>query len=162
MSSQLDELVQQVNALQESRARDIALQLAQGILDLHADALERLMELVSETDGGAALLEAFAADPKVGGVLLLHDLHPQDLETRVRRALDDPAFRMRGATAELISVEGARVRVRIEGGGALRSAVEEAVWGAAPDAREVILEGAPNESVASSFVPIEYLRAGCP
>jgi hypothetical protein len=162
MSAQLDQLVQQAEALQDPQARDTALQLAQGILDLHATALERLMELVSEAEGGAALMETFAADPQVGGVLLLHGLHPQDLETRVRRALDDPAFRMRGAGVELISVEGDLVRVRIEGGGALHSAVEQALWDAAPDAREVILEGAARESFASSFVPLGTLLASCP
>ena len=42
----------------------------------------------------------------VGGLLMLHGLHPLDLETRVRQALDQvrPYLRSHGGNVELLGV----------------------------------------------------------
>ncbi|HTS47792.1 MAG TPA: hypothetical protein VMH05_07605 [Bryobacteraceae bacterium] len=160
MSGQIEELLQKVQALEQPQARETALGLAQAILDLHAAALARMLELVSESGDGPALIDKIAADPQAGSVLLLHDLHPLDLAARVERALEDKSFHGRGATVELVSVQDGVVRVRIEGGPALHSAVERAIWEAAPDARELIVDGAPDRVSSAGFVPIEQLLAG--
>jgi len=160
VSGQIEELLQKVQALEQPQARETALGLAQAILDLHAAALARMLELVSESGDGPALIDKIAADPQAGSVLLLHDLHPLDLAARVERALEDKSFHGRGATVELVSVQDGVVRVRIEGGPALHSAVERAIWEAAPDARELIVDGAPDRVSSAGFVPIEQLLAG--
>ena len=74
-------------------------------MDFHADGLERMMQMVSEADSSGAVQQALGSDDLVGGILLLHDLHPLDLEARVPRALDQPEFQSRGSGCELISVE---------------------------------------------------------
>ncbi len=160
MRSQIEERLQQVQALERPQARETALGLAQAILDLHAAALARMLQLMSESDDGTALIDKIAADPQAGSVLLLHDLHPLDLASRVERALEDPSFHGRGATAELVSVQDGVVRVHIDGGPALRSAIERAIWEAAPDARELIVDGALDHAGPAGFVPIEQLLAG--
>jgi hypothetical protein len=156
---QIEELVQKVQALPDPAARQTALDLVQAILDLHADALERMMEIVAGGESGPAIIEALVADPWASGILLLHDLHPLDLETRVARALDDPAFRSRGATVELISIQGGVIRVRIDGGPGLKQAVEKALWEAAPEAVELLVEGGAVQA-SSNFVPLEALLTG--
>lgn len=158
--SQIEELLQKVQALEQPQARGTALELAHAILDLHAAALEKMLELVAESADGPALIDKIAADPQTGSVLLLHDLHPLDLAARVERALEDKSFHGRGATVELVSIQEGVVRVRMEGGPALRLAVERAIWDAAPDARELILDGAPDRVSSAGFVPIEQLIAG--
>jgi hypothetical protein len=49
--------------------------------------LARILELVGAGGGGPAPLEPLLADSRVAALLTLHDLHPDDLRTRVQRAL---------------------------------------------------------------------------
>lgn len=148
-------LVAKVQDLPDAVARNTALDLVQAVMDLHAEALGRALEIVAEANGGSEVMEALGADAVVSGILLLHDLHPLGLEARVRRALDRPEFRARGASAELLAVDGENVRVKIEGGHALREAVETALSEAAPDA-VIEIEGAAH---SASFVPLAALMA---
>jgi len=158
-SEQIEELVQKVQSLPDAGARQTALELVQAILDLHSAALERIMEIVAGGEGGPAIVDAIATDSCASSILLLHDLHPVDLETRVARALDNPAFRSRGASAELVSIKDGVIRVRIDGGTGLRQAVEKGVWEAAPEAVEVLVEGGAGQ-ILNNFVPLEALLTG--
>ena len=158
-NGRIEELVQKVQSLPDPIARQTALELVQAVLELHASALERMTEIIAGSEGGPAIMDALATDPHTSSVLLLHDLHPLDLDTRLARALDNPAFRSRGATVELVSVQEGVIRVRIDGGLGLRQAVEKALWEAAPEAVDLIVEGGPDQ-VSSNFVPLEALLTG--
>ena len=159
-TERLDSLVQRVRSLADPAARDAALELVQAVMDLHAASLERMMDIVHESEAGEAIFEAYAADAAVGNMLLLHDLHPLDLEQRVRRALDQPAFHGRGVAVEVVSIRDGVVRVRIERDSALKSAVEKALTEAAPDAAGLIVEGGADNHPGSNFVPLAQLLAG--
>lgn len=152
-TDRLESLVEKVRSLPDADARDSALALVQAVMELHAAGLERMMEMVAPE---TALLEEFAKDPAVSAILLLHNLHPHDLNTRVRNALDQPSLRGRGATVELVSIRGAMVHVRIEGGPALEGAVRNAITEAAPDVDDIQIDvvGAKN-----GFVPLTQLLA---
>lgn len=154
-TERLDSLVQRVRAIADPAARDAALELVQAVMDLHASSLEQMMDILHESGAGAAAFDAFAADAQVSNMLLLHDLHPLDLEQRVRRALAQPAFR----TVEVLSVRDGAVRVRLEGGSALRGAVEQALAEAAPDADAITVEGG-TANHSNGFVPLTQLLAG--
>jgi hypothetical protein len=158
-AERLETLVKKVRSLHDAAARDAALELVQAVMELHASGIERMMEIVHEFGAGEPVFEAFAADNVVSGILLLHDLHPLDLEDRVRRALDQPSFRGRGVTVEVLSVRDGIVDIRIEGGPALRSAVEKALAEAAPDAVEIVIQGAAGNHAPAGFVPLERLLA---
>jgi len=160
VSEQISQLVEQVRALPDTRARDTAIQLAQAILDLHSEALARLLALLP-FEADSQLIERLADDPKIGGVLLLHDLHPLDLAARVRKALDSPTLRNAAQKIEMLSTEEGVVRVRVEHGHHVRAALEQLIWEAAPDARQVIVEG-DDQPARSEFVPIQQLLAGSP
>ncbi len=57
------------------------------ILELHGAGLERMMEITSGAgDPVKALIRRFAGDNLVASLLVLHNLHPDDLETRVQHA----------------------------------------------------------------------------
>jgi len=157
-TARIEELIDQVRALPDPLSRSLALALVQAVMDFHAEALERIMALASEADSSGAVISALASDDLAGGMLLLHDLHPLDLEARVRRALDQPALHARGAAVNLISVEDGNVRVHVEGGPALRNTVEKALAAAAPDAAGILIEGAEGMP-AANFVPLEQLLA---
>jgi hypothetical protein len=154
----LEELVRRVRALEDIRARDTALELVQVVMDLHGAALERTLALIAQTEGGGAIIDQLAHDPAVSPLLLLHDLHPVDLETRVRRAVEQRSLARRGCSARVVSVADGQIRLRVEGDAGFAEQVRAAIVEAAPDAGEVLIE---SEAAAAppNFVPLEQLLA---
>jgi Fe-S cluster biogenesis protein NfuA/nitrite reductase/ring-hydroxylating ferredoxin subunit len=119
----------------------------------------------------ARILEAFANDALIAHLLLLHDLHPVDVETRVRRALEEvrPYLQSHGGNVELLAVEEGVARLRLQGSCSgcpsstmtLKLAIEEAIQKAAPDLDRIEAEGVtapPRAPVA--FVPASDLLRG--
>lgn len=160
----LEALVQQAERLPDPAARAHARELVQALLDLHAAGLERLLGHVAAAgEAGDAILGACAADDEVGGLLLLHGLHPVSEEDRVRRGLEQvrPFIRSHGGTVELLGLEDGIVRLRFDGGcgcgsssAAVRKAIEDAVYGRAPDVAAVEIEGleeVPESNGAARF-----------
>jgi hypothetical protein len=108
------------------------------------------MEIVAEAgEAGYRIFDQFAADELVGSLLLLYGLHPEDFETRVRRAIDSVPY------LELAGTDDGVVRVRSTSASVSREAVEQIIYSAAPEATAVHIEAA--HSAASSFVPVEAL-----
>lgn len=129
----------------QTRIREIV----QGVLALHASGLERLLDLVAESHFD--LFDAFAHDELVSGLLMLHGLHPLELEDRVRQALEQvrPALRSHGGSVELLGVDGGVVRLRLDGNChgcpsssvTMRQTVEEAICAHAPEVTAIEVEG---------------------
>lgn len=145
-------------------------ELLQAVMSLHGACLERMLEITRQTGAlGQTLIESFANDEKVRNLLLLYDLHPIALETRVQKAIDKigPYLRSHGASAELLALdEAGAVRVRLEGNGAgcsssaggLKSALEQAIYDAAPDVTAIHVEGSfVEQKAAIAFVPLATL-----
>lgn len=143
----ITELVRGVEEIEDRESRERALQLMEAVLELHGAGLERMIAIVAEAgESGDAVIRRFTTDDLVSNLLLLHNLHPDDPETRIREAIR----RMHGK-AELMGLfEGvARVRLSAEGCG-LRESVIALVREAAPEIGEVIVE----ESQVNGFVPL--------
>jgi len=165
---ELELLLREMEEGPESPVRARARQIGHATLDLHARALTRMMEIVAaDAATGRQLADALASDPLVAGMLLLHGLHPLDLETRVRGAVERLARTLRGQGADVVVVAVVEdtVRLRIErpsgrGGvpiAALRTSVGEAILAVAPDAVSVEID-APEEISPAVFVPLEQVR----
>jgi Fe-S cluster biogenesis protein NfuA len=149
----LEALIGEVEALGDERARRVAVEAIQALLELHGDALERILALLGEAEAraGASLVSGLAEDQVVGGLLLLHGLHPASQEQRVREALANlrPFLDANGAAVELLSVAGGVVRLRLDGTRGerpsaaltLRYAIEQAVLEAAPDVTAIDIDG---------------------
>jgi Fe-S cluster biogenesis protein NfuA len=146
------ELVARVEAIPDQETRQSAQSLMSAILELHGAGLERMVEIVLDSgDAGKAAVRRLAGDSLVSSLLVLHDLHPDDIETRVRRALT----RMSGS-AELVGIFEGTVRIRLTGSACgLKNSVEAALREAAPDAMEFLFEEVAVP--ASDFVPVESL-----
>ena len=156
----IGELVRKLESVADPVARATATELVQVLLQLHADALKRILELSAES-AVAAMVE----DELVSGVLALHGLHPDDFETRIYRAMDklQRHFDSRGAGITLLDVNGARVRVRFSGsrlgsGPAAKRVIEDVLYEAAPEMEDLIVEGV-EEPPVSGFVPLSQLVA---
>jgi hypothetical protein len=140
--------------------------LVQTVLDFHGAALGRLLELLcQEGDAGRALLEKVSRDGLVSNLLLLHSLHPSDLETRTQEALArlQPFLLSQGAEVELIAIADDAVRLCLyQNGfgypaslGILRAAIEEAIGTAAPEMRLIeFVEPEAAHNVTTSRVPL--------
>lgn len=145
--ARLDALIGELEGLAEP-ARATAMEVVSALLEVYGDGLRRILGALD-----AAVAEAVADDEVVGQLLLVHDLHPVDLETRVARALDEvrPYLRSHGGDVELLGVGGGEARVRLDGScdgcpssaATLKLAIEDAILRAAPELERVAAEGAP-------------------
>ena len=165
---QIDERLRQLEAVPDPAVRSAAQDLVKQLMDIHGSALERMLEIVFESKpNGPRTIDELGADPLVSSLLVLYGFHPDDLETRVGRKLDQlrsKLFKL-GAEAEVIgAVDGqVRLRVTIAGhacgstSGTVRSVLEEAIYEAAPDLTSLTVEGL-DDPKPSGFVSVEALR----
>ena len=139
----IEELLDRAEALPDPAARELALELAGALVEMYGEGLAR------------ALRGLAAEDELVGHLMMIHDLHPEPLEQRVRGALGEvrPYLESHGGDVELLGIEGGTVRLRLEGSCSgcpssaltLKSSVEEAILAAAPEVEAVEAEGVTEE-----------------
>jgi Fe-S cluster biogenesis protein NfuA len=166
----IETLIQEVERFPDPAARARTQEIVQAILDLHGAGLARILNLAAKGGpAGLALIDAVAADELVGSLLLLYGLHPLNLETRVRQALDKvrPYLRSHGGNVELLGVGDGVVRLRMQGGChgcpssamTLKLAIEEAIYEKAPDASAIEVEGVVEQPAEppTTFVPLGQL-----
>lgn len=72
------------------------------VTDLYGGGLQRVLELVPDDQ-----VEAFVSDDLLASLLLLHGLHPHDLEARVLTALDSvrPYMESHGGDVEVLGID---------------------------------------------------------
>ncbi|HEX4189133.1 MAG TPA: NifU family protein [Solirubrobacteraceae bacterium] len=147
----VEQLLEQLEQLADPAARAKATETVQALLDLYGAGLERIVEEVALRDDGR-IARALAEDELVSHLLLLHGLHPEPLEERVRGALEEvrPYLESHGGDVELLGLEGGVARLSLEGSCSgcpsstmtLKLAIENAIGKAAPEIEEVLAEGA--------------------
>lgn len=164
---QLGKLVAQFDELPSGSAKTAGRELVQLLMDVHGAGLERMMEVVSASGSTAPeVIHKLGQDPVVGGLLLLYSLHPEDLETRVRKAVERlrPHLRKLACSVELEAIHEGAVQVRLTSSGHscgttsqdLRSIVEDGVYEFAPDVASLKILGL-EEPMAAGFVTLESL-----
>jgi Fe-S cluster biogenesis protein NfuA/nitrite reductase/ring-hydroxylating ferredoxin subunit len=152
-------LTAELERVPDPGARRLAEDLSAAVLELHTEGLERLLGLLDEDARWRA-----AQDPVIGGLLLVHGLHPESLENRVREGLDQvrPYMASHGGDVELIGIEGGVVRLRLTGScdgcaasaSTLELAVEKALEETAPDLVGMEVEGAVATQVTGVELPM--------
>jgi Fe-S cluster biogenesis protein NfuA len=160
-------LVQDLETIADPSTRAAVRELIQLLMELHGTGLERALEIVHQSgEAGPGIIDRLGQDPLVSSLLVLYGIHPEDMQTRVERKLEQIRSKLlkMGAEARLASVSGGdvRVHVSIEGhtcGSTARSVqtmVEEAMYEAAPDMTSLAVEGL-EQPAASAFVGLEQL-----
>src|SRR5215831_6867436 len=128
-------------------AADTAEELVRLLVGMYGDGLAAIMAaLAEEGEAGRA-----TADPLVEGLLLLHGLHPLDVDERIQRALDQvrPYLGSHAGGVQYLGVRDGVARLRLEGSchgcpsstATVQLAIEGAVQDAAPEVTEVVVEG---------------------
>lgn len=163
----LSELVTEFEQMPDSPQKATGKELVQHLMEVHAQGLEKVLEITFESsEGGGALIDRLGKDDVAGGLLLLYSLHPDALETRVQTAVDRmrPKLRKLSCTIDLLSLDEGAARVRINKTGhicgsttgELRSMVESGIYEFAPDVGSLEILGL-DEPAATGFVALESL-----
>src|SRR5215467_4657176 len=133
-------------------AADTAEELVRLLVGMYGDGLAAIMAaLAEEGETGRAIVDRLTADPLVEGLLLLHGLHPLNVDERIQRALDQvrPYMGSHAGGVQYLGVTDGVARLRLEGSChgcpsstvTVRLAIEGAVQDAAPEVTEVVVEG---------------------
>jgi Fe-S cluster biogenesis protein NfuA len=130
-------------------------ELVSCLVELYGAGLGEIVRIIGEdaqeNGSGPRLMEALVADPLVESLLLLHDLHPLDVGTRVRQAIEEvtPKLGSHAGQVEFLGVDDRGVillRLQLRGHGCqsssatVRAAIEQSVAAAAPEAAGVEIE----------------------
>jgi len=157
-SERIEQLIGKLEASADPGSLAVARDLVEAVMRLYSEGLEHVTRILARRgDAGRRILEELGRDELVSNLLAANGLHPMDLESRVRQAVDKLSARLgsRGGV-ELVALEDDVVRLRVRStSGSLKSVVEEAMYEAAPDLASIVID----ELTASGFVPLEKLLA---
>ena len=140
---QLNVLLESVEQHPDEQVRNHFRALVYALLDLHHGALQRIIEIVSAQPEGENTLAELERDDLIQAVLLVHDLMPRDLTTRLEAALETARRQLEvyGADVELVGLKNGVARLRLLGSAStanvstalLKGEIEQAVHEVAPD-----------------------------
>jgi Fe-S cluster biogenesis protein NfuA len=149
LAERIDTLMEEVEQSAPPAVTQRVEELVRSVVGLYGAGLERVLELGAEDP---SLVRRLADDETVGPMLVLHDLHPDDVLTRVQAALE----RVRpylgshagGVTLTGVDEEGV-VHLQLEGSCdgcpssamTVQNAIEDAIMVAAPDVLAVEVQG---------------------
>jgi Fe-S cluster biogenesis protein NfuA len=149
-SERIEQLAAKLEQAADPELHATATELLQCVMELHGAGLERMMQIFSESDEAGRLTSRLLDDNLVSSLLLLHNIHPDDLATRVHAALEKlrPQLESHSCAAEVIDTQHGVISLRLlhHGGGChstaatMAAALEDAVIEAAPDAERVIVD----------------------
>ena len=130
----------------------IADQLVRLLVGLYGEGLAHIAAILADHgQAGTDIMTALTEDPLVENLLLLHDLHPLDVDARIQRALDEvrPYLGSHAGGVEYLGVFDGVAKLRLQGSCdgcpsstvTVQLAIEGAVLNAAPEVSEVVVEG---------------------
>ncbi|MER5716565.1 hypothetical protein [Streptomyces sp. NPDC002132] len=147
----IEEVLDRLAGSTDPAAARAAEELVRSLMDFYGAGLARVLRLLSAS---GEPLGTLLGDRLVASLLVLHDLHPEDRDTRIARALDD----LPEHALEVVGFDedGGVLRLRSRSGGGsgggcgcggsdVRSAVEEALACFAPEVRSVEVQAPPAE-----------------
>ncbi|HEV2450846.1 MAG TPA: NifU family protein [Streptosporangiaceae bacterium] len=151
-TKQAGDRIEEILGSLRARGDEAAAEELVGVLvGLYGDGLSRIVSSL-----GPDTLLRLIEDPLVESLLLLHDLHPLDVDTRIQRALDRvrPYLGSHAGGVEYLGVNDGVAQLRLEGSChgcpsstvTVRLAITGAVREAAPEVTEVTVEGVTEPS----------------
>jgi Fe-S cluster biogenesis protein NfuA/nitrite reductase/ring-hydroxylating ferredoxin subunit len=153
VSARVEELLDALKAGGFGAAAPAAEELVSLLVGLYGDGLGQIVTILGEQgSAGQDMLATLADDPLVESLLLLHGLHPLDVDARIQRALDRvrPYLGSHAGGVEYLGVTDDGVaRLKLEGSChgcpsstvTVQLAITGAVRDAAPEVTDVVVEG---------------------
>jgi Fe-S cluster biogenesis protein NfuA/nitrite reductase/ring-hydroxylating ferredoxin subunit len=161
--ARIQQLLEQIEALPSPATRELIHEFMEATLAFYGQGLARILQVVTGSGPvGDNVYQQLLNDKVVRGLLLIHDLHPADLETRLRDALDHvrPYLQSHGGNVELISLTGQSASLRLQGtckscassAVTLELAIRHAIEEACPDLASFEVDGVAREHQAPTIV----------
>jgi Fe-S cluster biogenesis protein NfuA/nitrite reductase/ring-hydroxylating ferredoxin subunit len=150
-----DHIENLLGGIPPGRSHELAEELVRLLVGMYGEGLAHVVALLRDRAPG--LVQELADDELVGSLLLLHDLHPVDLDTRVQGALDRvrPYLGSHAGGVTFLGVDADGVaHLRLEGHCdgcpsstmTVRTAIEGALREAAPDLAGIDVAGVTQPS----------------
>ncbi len=166
-TGRIEDLIHNLESSADADSLATARELVQSLMELYRAGLERLSEIVAaKGETGLEILEDLGRDELVGNLLAANGLHPLGIETRVQRALEKlrPRLHSQGSI-DLLGIDEGVIRLRLcyaasgcgSSSGSFKSAVEDAMYAAAPDLVHLAIEMSEEQGAAAGFVPLAKL-----
>ncbi len=165
VGDRIEQLLEDMRAAADPRLYGQVEEVLGLVSELYGGGLARIVEVLGEND--PQLLSRVAHDELIASLLLVHGLHPDDLATRVARALEGvrPMLAGHGGDVELLDIDEAAGAVHLKLLGSchgcpsstvtLRLAVETAIAEAAPEIVIIDVEQPTEEALpVGEAVPI--------
>ncbi|MEO8217481.1 MAG: NifU family protein [Acidobacteriota bacterium] len=164
--SGIEELARSLESISDPQAREAATAAVQSLMDIHAEAFERMLQIANSESFARKASE----DELVGSLLLLYGLHPVPVTERVVAALTKvrPYLQSHGGNVELLRVDDGVAHLRMEGSckgcpsssRTLKLAVEDAIFEAAPELSAIVADDQPGvEDVAGRWEAVGDISA---
>lgn len=145
-------LTEALEDLPDGHARQVAEDLVGSMMELYGEGLTRIFDAIDRAgEDGARIRGELVDDGVVASLLLIHDLYPVDLPTRVEEALASvrPYLESHGGNVELLGVADGVARISLQGhcktcpasAATLELAIKQAIEEAAPDLLGLEVEG---------------------
>jgi Fe-S cluster biogenesis protein NfuA len=157
-----ERIEQLLAGLQAGPHRETAEELVRLLVEMYGEGLSRVVASLDPDQ-----VTRLAEDDLIESLLLLHDLHPLDVDARVQRALDRirPYLGSHAGGVEYLGVEDGVARLRLQGSCdgcasstlTVKMAIEGAVREAAPE-----LTGIEVAGVVESATPLLQVGMGPP
>jgi Fe-S cluster biogenesis protein NfuA len=171
----IEALLDELAAIGDPAVRERAEEIVRLLLELYGAGLARIVE--TAVAGDDAVADRLVADPLVASLLVLHDLHPVDLETRVEQALESvrPYLGSHAGGVTYLGIDDEGVaHLQLEGSCSgcpsssitVRHSIERAIVEAAPEVVRVAVEEVDKPAAAPTLLQIQplhpYADAACP
>ncbi|MFE8014250.1 hypothetical protein ACFU3O_16100 [Streptomyces antibioticus] len=143
----IEEILDRLATSGDPAAAAAAEELVRSLMDFYGAGLARVLHLLADAPGDPAA--RLLGDDLVASLLVLHDLHPEDRDTRIVRAV--AGLREHDLEVVTFDEESGTLRLRSRASGgcgcgsgtAAQEAARAAVACHAPEVRDVVMEQAP-------------------
>jgi Fe-S cluster biogenesis protein NfuA/nitrite reductase/ring-hydroxylating ferredoxin subunit len=158
--TRIQRLLEQLEAVPNPSTRELVQELMEATLGFYGRGLKRILQVVRDAGSEGEIVHRRLVDDKVvRGLLLILDLHPADLEARLRGALEEirPYLKSHGGNVELIRLADEVATLRFQGtckscpssAVTLELAIRQAIEEACPDLAGFTVEGVSEETKAN-------------
>jgi Fe-S cluster biogenesis protein NfuA len=118
-NQKMQQLMEEINCMPEGAAKEMMQDCVQDMLSFYGCGLKRILDIVSNGNSSAAkdIYNKLIGDGFVSSLLLIHDMHPLDLKTRLHLALEEvrPYIDGHGGNIEILSLENGIAKIKLSG-----------------------------------------------